>query len=237
MKHTAQSLATALVACFAAALVPSANAATGKLTQTAADSQMARLSSKGSQAFTDVALARAAIFNGHTTVARKLITAAQADLTSAAKDDTAVTKAESQLTPPPGATVPQSKSTSASPPIAWLPVGADITVADDFGSKPEQATALSSANEKLGKGQRVSAMQTLKLANVKIAYTMALVPLKQTITNVDEAAHLIASDKYYQADQKLKSVQDSERFDWLQLTATPATAASAPAAASSAGHS
>ncbi|WP_420852559.1 YfdX family protein [Paraburkholderia terrae] len=77
---------------------------------------MARLSSKGSQAFTDVALARAAIFNGHTTEARKLITAAQADLTSAAKDDTAVTKAESQLTAPPGATVPQSKSTSASPP-------------------------------------------------------------------------------------------------------------------------
>jgi hypothetical protein len=236
MKHTAHSLATVLVASFAAALAPSANATTGKPAQTS-ESHMARLSSKGSQAFTDIALARAAIFNGQTTEARKLIKAAQGDLKIAAKDDTAVTRTESQLTPPPGAPVSRSKPTVTSTPIDWLPVGADITVADDFGTKPEQANALASANEKLGKGQRVNAMQTLKLANVKVAYTMALVPLKQTTASVDEAAHLIADDKYYQADQKLKSVQDSERYDWLQLTATPVSGASTPAAASSSSHS
>lgn len=228
MRNSKLIITGLLVATGGATLASLSNAATNQTTPTSA-SDLGRLSTKGAEAFTDITLARAAIFNGHTAQAQTLVKNAQKDLKIAARDNTAFTEAASRLTSPPGDSASPPKSASTEIAVAWLPVGADITIADNFAPKPDKAAAVASANRKLKSGQPASAMQTLKLADIKIAYTMAVVPMNQTIASVDDAATLIASDRYYQADQKLKSIQDSERYDRIALDATPKVASTGPA--------
>ncbi len=96
-----------------------------------------------------------------------------------------------------------------------------MTVTDDFAAKPSQAKAVASANEQLKSGKPGAAMKVLKLADVNVSYTMAVVPLRQTIADVDKAAGLLSMDKYYEANQTLKQVQDSVRYDWVDLKALP----------------
>jgi hypothetical protein len=50
---------------------------------------------------------------------------------------------------------------------------------------------------------------------------MELVPLKQTMTDINQAASLLAQNKYYEANQALKQVVDSVRYDWVDLDAIP----------------
>lgn len=46
-------------------------------------------------------------------------------------------------------------------------------------------------------------------------------PPRQTIADVDKVAGLLWMDKYYEANQTLKQVQDSVRYDWVDLKALP----------------
>jgi YfdX protein len=191
------------------------------------NSDMGKLSAKGSQAFQEVELARLAIFNGHTGEATKLVKQAQQSLEVADKDKTQFMKAESDLSPPssmppPAAASAASQVAASKTPVSWLPVGADVTVVDDFAHSPVKSKAVASANEHLRKGQPGEAIDTLKVADVNVAYTMALVPMKQTMTDVDKASDLLAQGKYYQADQILKRVVDGVRYDQVDITAVPA---------------
>jgi len=185
----------------------------------AALNDIGKLSSQGSAAFDDIERARIAIFGGRPVQATKLVKEAQDSLKIAQKDNTAFLKAESDLKPPPSRTYASTalKGTTA---LSWLPVGADITVSDDF-STPSKARAVTSANAHLKKGQPDAAMKELKLANVGVSYTMEIVPLKQTTEDVNKAAGLLSLGKYYEADQVLKQVQDSVRYDWLDFSAVP----------------
>ncbi len=195
---------------------------------------MGKLSNQGSKAFSDIELARLAIFNGHPVEASRLVSEAQRSLKIAQTDDTAFLKAESDMKPPPSQ-VYQSSAAKDTKAVSWLPVGADVTVSDDF-TTPAKTTAVTSANAHLKKGQTNAAMKELKLANVGISYTMEVVPLKRTTVDVDKAAGLMKLDKFYQADQVLKQVQDSVRYDWVDVSAVPhssQTASSANANAAS----
>lgn len=185
----------------------------------AALNDMGKLSSKGSKAYEDIELARIAIFSGRPAQATKLVKEAQDSLKIAQKDNTAFLKAESDLKPPPSRTYASTapKGTTA---VSWLPVGADVTVSDDF-STPSKASAVTSANAHLKRGQPDAAMKVLKLANVGVSYTMEIVPFKQTTEDVDKAAGLLSLNKYYEADQVLKQIQDSVRYDWLDFNAMP----------------
>ncbi|MDI7066952.1 hypothetical protein QMO17_37645, partial [Klebsiella pneumoniae] len=54
--------------------------------------------------------------------------------------------------------------------------------------------------------------------------------------DIDKAAGLLAADKYYEADQVMKKVQDSVRYAWVDVkefpgqSAVPAKSASSAAA-------
>lgn len=197
---------------------------------------MGKLSSKGTQAFDDIRLARLAIFSGRPAQATKLVKEAQQSMKVAEKDNTAFLKAESDLKPPPSMNS-QPGAAKNTTPVSWLPVGADVTVTDDFSAKPTQSKAVASANEQLKKGKPEAAVKVLSLADVNVAYTMAVVPLKQTMTDIDTASGLLAADKYYEADQVMKKVQDSVRYDWVDVKALPGQSAVPAKSASSAAAS
>lgn len=215
LKRNASIVALAVTSC----VLSLSNAFAAQAPVSAAN-DMGKLSTQGSQAFEEIQQARLAIFSGHPAEATKLIRNAQQSMKAAQVDNTAFMKAEADLKTPPSMTY-QSSSTKNRTPVSWLPVGADVTVTDDFAAKPSQAKAMASANEQLKKGKPGAAMHVLKLADVNVSYTMAVVPLKQTVADVDKAAGLLSAEKYYEANQTLKQVQDSVRYDWVDLKALP----------------
>ena len=74
-----------------------------------------------------------------------------------------------------------------------------------------------------------STLEKLKLAHVDVNFTMAVLPLNKTITDVDQAATLINQGKYYEANAALKSAQDNMRFDVIDAIAVPQKATAATA--------
>jgi hypothetical protein len=219
--------------------------------QQAADKDVGKLSKDGAQAFRDLHLARIAIFDADPTLAKSLIGMAQAALAKAKTDEAVYTKAEADLRSPDkhaamakaadakaadaktaDAKTADAKTADAkgsAQPTAWLPVDGQLTLGEDFVATPTKAAAVATANKSLEKGDRKSAIDQLKLAGVDMNFVLAVVPLNQTTTDVDQAASLIGQGKYYEGNALLKKVEDGVRFDMVNVLGTPQKAA-APAA-------
>jgi hypothetical protein len=178
-----------------------------------------KLSRAGIQMMVDISLARASLFDGHTTLAAKQIKRAQLAIRQAQKDNTAFLKAESDLSPVPGHEKPASPDTTVK---AWLPVGGGVEVIDDYKTlTPEKAKAVEKANAKLKHGDEKGAVQQLKLADVHVISSVELAPLDTTVAGVNEAAGLMDADKYYEAGQVLHRIQDSIRVAVLDVDTAP----------------
>jgi hypothetical protein len=120
----------------------------------------------------------------------------------------------------------QAGGAPATQPVTWLPVDAQLVLADDFVARSkDQSKAIDEANQHLQKGDRQGAVGRLKLAGVDVDFTMAVVPLAKTTQEVDQAAKLIADGQYYQANVALKQAEDGVRFDVIDATAVPKVAA------------
>ena len=113
-----------------------------------------------------------------------------------------------------------AQTADAGTPKAWLPVDGEISVNEDFSANPTKAAAVSDANKSLAKGDRQGAMEKLKLAQVDLDYVLAVVPLKETINDVHQAATLVDGGKFYEASQQLRQVQDSTRYDMVDVVGT-----------------
>jgi hypothetical protein len=195
-----------------------------------------KLSIEGHKAIGDIAQARFAIFDGKPERAIQLIRHAQGALKLAHNDHTSFVKAEAEIKSPPGAPVPPAPPNTK--PIAWLPVDGSIVLDDDYKAMPpEKIKALGKANQQLKKGDHAGARETLRLADVNVIDTVALMPLDETITRVDTTAGLLATGKYYEASQVLRQIEQSVRYGSLDFEAKPkdnTAASSKPADAASA---
>jgi hypothetical protein len=240
MKSLAVALATTAILGSCAALAaeqPNAGSATTANQPTAttqsADKELGKLSVDGRKAFQDVRLARLAIFDGQPDQAKKYVDEAKASITKAKTDDSAFMKAEASLKPPAGVaqrTATQGagdKPTQSTTPTAWLPVDGGLTLGEDFVATPAKAAGVAKANDQLKKGDHKQAMETLKLADINVAFVMEVVPLDKTISGIDSAAQLIDSGKYYEGNQALKGVEDGVRFDVADANSGPEKASNA----------
>lgn len=238
---------TLLTAGFArAASDTTATAPAQKSEQAAATKDFGKLSAEGSNGFQDLTLTRIAIFDGRIDDAKKYVKRAETAFDKAKTDDTVFTKAEADLTPPAAKNAPSKQTvgsastpanntpdkTSAnqrSPeqlkkPIAWLPVDGALSINEDYTGNSEKTAAVAEANKHLKTGDRNGAIEKLKLADLNLDVTLAVVPLEQTMDDVHQAATLINDGKYYEASQLLRQAQDGERYDVTDIIATPAPA-------------
>jgi hypothetical protein len=215
--------------------------------QTAADKDFGKLSADGSRAFEDLTLTRLAIYDGRIGDAKKYVNEADTALRKAKTDETVFTKAQADLKTPPSKDASANKTVSgAAPvtnvegekipgasngmpaemadqkkPIAWLPIDGAITINEDYTANPAKTAAVADANKSLKSGDRKSAMEKLKLADMKVDVTLAVIPLEQTIKYTHQAASLINDNKYYEASQVLRQAQDNLRFDIASIPDTP----------------
>lgn len=235
-----ESLAAALVA--TTILSGYAYAADHSTPQASADrvaitKDFGKLSKDGAQGFKDLQLTRLAIFQADPAQAKDMIAKAQAAFAKAKSDDAVFTKAEAEFT---GATDVAGHKAIAQPgkdadksgskeQIAWLPVDGQLILGDDFVATPAKTSAVTEANKNLSKGDQKGALEKLKLADIDVNFTMAVLPLNKTLADVNQAATLIGQGKYYEANAVLKTAQDGMRFDVINAVAVPQTAK--PAAA------
>lgn len=120
----------------------------------------------------------------------------------------------------------QTSAADMKTPKAWLPVDGEMTIDEDLSASPAKKAAVADANKSLEKGDKTGAIEKLKVANVDIDYAIAVVPLKQTMDDVSQAETLVNQGKYYEASQMLRDVQDSTRYDVLDIDGVPKKAAS-----------
>jgi len=211
------------VALLAATAISSAAFAVDRTAdQSAADHDFTKLSTDGLKAFQDVRLARIAIFNGQTKQAKTYVNEAKAEIAKAQTDNTAFTKAESDIKTPSAMAKPDAAKTPPSTtPIAWIPVDGSLTLDEDYTATPDKAKGVAAANEKLKNGQSKEAMDALKLAQIDAIFVTELAPMESTVTGIDNAAKLIDEGQYYQGNQQLKLVEDGVRFDAIDMTDLP----------------
>ena len=189
--------------------------------QTSEDHDAAKLSKDGYAAIRDISEARLAIFNGQTAQAKMLTNKAQTAFEKAKSDDSAFTKAESDLIAPSGKTQPGSGTAPSTTPTAWIPVDGSITLGEDYIDTPAKSAGVAKANDQLKKGDHKRAMETLKLADINVSFVSEVAPVDKTMNGIKKAAELIDAGKYYEANQALKGVEDGFRFDVTDVDATP----------------
>ncbi|GJD29166.1 hypothetical protein PMNALOAF_0398 [Methylobacterium adhaesivum] len=205
--------------------------------QKAADRDVGKLSKDGAQAFRDLHSARIAIFDAAPAQAKEEIAKAQEALTKAKTDEAVFVKAEADLKGStvkpahPAAAETADKAKPGTQPVAWLPIDGQLTLGEDFVATPAKTAAVTDANKSLEKGDRKSAVETLKLAGVDVNFTLAVVPLAQTTADVDQAATLIGQGKYYEANAVLKKAEDGVRFTMVDTVALPKKATANTSAA------
>ena len=217
---------TMLAGAVAAQQTPAAPAPASTTPSTATTQQKAeaardfmKLSADGAIAFRSLHMARLAIFEADPVAAKKMLADARAALAKAKVDSTAFTKAEAELKAPKG--MEAAPSAAAGPAVAWLPIDGQLTLGEDFVATPAKAAAVAEANKHLEKGQRTEAIEKLRLADVNVAFTMALAPLDRTMTDVDMAAKLLDEGKYYEANAAMKKAEDGVRYDSVAIVAVP----------------
>jgi hypothetical protein len=203
---------------------PAASEATGG--QRSVDRDFTKLSVDGAQAIRDVHRARFEIFQGELDKARTDIDNASSELQRAQRDNTSFMKAESELKPQAGVNQPGNGQSStgqaaSTTPIAWLPVDSDFALGEDYVATPKKTAAVGQANQQLKSGNRQKALEALKLSDVDLTFVLEVAPLQKTVAGVEEAKQLMAQDKYYQANQALKGVEDGLRFDVNDISAVP----------------
>jgi hypothetical protein len=195
--------------------------------QDAADHDFTKLSAEGLKAFQDVRLARVAIFDGNTQEATTDLNNAKAAIAKAKTDDTVFMKAEADLKPPAGMTNPPAdKASSGATKTAWIPINGALTLDEDYTESPTKAAGVAKANEQLKKGDAKEAVNQLKLAEIDAVFVTEVAPLDKSTSGIDQAAQLIDSGKYFQANQALKAVEDGVRYDAVDVTGVPQKTAS-----------
>ena len=211
-----------------------------------------KLSKDGARAYQDLTLARLAIFDGRADDAKKLVDDADSGFNKAKSDESVFTQAEAtmrshsmQKNDASSSSKDASNTQSANDagasngsasnnngdvnkPVAWLPVDGAISINEDFTATPAKAKAVQDANKSLAQGDKKGAMEKLKLAAVDTSVTIAVVPLQQTIDDVNQAKQLIDSGKYYEGSQKLRMVQDATVITIADVPDMPAKGQAKP---------
>ena len=185
-----------------------------------ADKILDKVSMEGNSAMRDVRWARVAIFDGQPQKAEKMLDEAKKNL------DTTEKQAPQLLV----ALKSKEKGAGVKPQTNLIPIDAWLVLSEDFVPTPEKTAKIKEANEHLKKGARGKAVEILRAADIGVAVTRVLMPLKATIKDVNQASTLLKEHKYYEANLALKGAQDGLIMDTVGLDApaVPAKKESTP---------
>lgn len=156
------------------------------------------IAERGNEALQDVRMARLAIFQGVPEHAVKLVDSAAALIK---EDSTDWSKY-----------VYTGKKPAANN-DRYVVIDAAMGISENYIASPKKEAAIHEANEKLAKGDKSGAVQTLRLADIAVVKNIYLLPLAHSQKAIADARTLLDQHKYYEANLALKSVEDGVVID------------------------
>jgi len=171
------------------------------------DKDLIKVSEDTQSSMRDVHGARLAIFNGQPEQARTYVDAAETRIAAAVQD------AEKYAL---DIKAPKTED-------SYVPFDASLTLLNSFEPTAEKKSQLAKADAHLQKGKKKEAIEALKLAEIDVAVTTSMVPVKFAKAQIDQAARLVAEHKYYEANMALKAVDDAVVVDTYAIDAVPKT--------------
>lgn len=158
------------------------------------------------KALREVRAARIAIFNGDTDNALKFVTDAKSDM-----------EAAKALIPTHGIKSEQAPNKDD----FYIPFDTSIRLSEGFVPTDEKSEAISKANEHLAKGEQKQAQDVLKLANIEVAVSAALIPAETSVEHLQDASRLLDQHKYYEANLALKALEDTVLVESYAIDGIP----------------
>ncbi len=159
---------------------------------TSQQSKIIQTSEETFAALREVQSARLAIFNAKPKIAVKIIVSARDHLQNAMKDAKNIA-------------VKTGKSKSD----LYVPFDVSMSLAEGYKEMKNKSEKIKKANKYIEKGKEKKAIEVLKLANVDVTITAALIPIKAANNHVSDALKLLKEKKYYEANLALKALSDS----------------------------
>ncbi len=104
---------------------------------------------------------------------------------------------------------------------AYIPFDTSMALAEGFVPDEDKKAVLTKANEHLAKGEKAHAVEALKLANIDVSVSAAMIPAASSLKHVDEAVTLLSEKKYYEANLALKAVEDSVLIETYDINTIP----------------
>ena len=104
---------------------------------------------------------------------------------------------------------------------SYVPFDANLTVLKDFEPTASNKEQIAKANAHLHKGEKQAAIEDLKLAQIDVAVTTRMIPVKFVKEQIGQAAKLVADHKYYEANLALKAVDDAVVIETYAIDSVP----------------
>ena len=195
----------------AAATTTQGKDAVAKTTASSANKQLLTTVDDAFAAMRETRAARLALFDGNTDLAGKMTSDAISKMKSAQASEAKW-----------GVSTKAGKTG-----VTYVPFDSSIALGEDFTVTPDNAKAVSKANDQMAKGDAKSAADTLKASDIDVSVSAALVPAKLSLTHLQDAANLIKKGSYYEANLALKAVEDGVVIDQWSLNDLPKQAGNA----------
>lgn len=220
MTHAQRNLARSFIVAAVVALVSVTGTAAASThpTQSKLDKILANVYHEGYLAEHEARMARVAIFDGQPKEAQRLIEQAKANLATAETHAPKITITVRTVEKMGKKTIDSTKSRETTD---YIPINAYLSVSEDFIASPDKLDKINKANEHLRKGEHKKAVEALKDADVGVAVTQELMPLKTTVAGVNKSLKLMKQRKYYAANLALKDATDGVVSDTVLLYEPP----------------
>jgi len=170
------------------------------------DSQLLKTSNEAYRALREVRAARLSIFNGDSSKATKFANDAEKALLAAQKNAADFA-------------VPTKKGRKSGE--IYIPFDMSMSLAEGFVATPEKASKLKEANIHIAEGKSKKAAEVLKLANIDVTVTAALLPISSSVNHMTDAVLLIKNGKFYEANRELMAVEESVIIDSYGIDTVP----------------
>ena len=150
--------------------------------------------------------ARLALFDGATGHAEKLV------------KDAAKRLEEAQAGLGEHAMMPTKKGDATQ---TYVPFHTSFSLAEGFVPQELHKGALEQANRQLAEGDQKGAAESLRVANIDLWVSAAMIPAKSSLEHVQEAEKLIGEKKFHEANLALKAVEESVIVEAYSAHAVP----------------
>ncbi|WP_317627576.1 YfdX family protein [Rhodalgimonas zhirmunskyi] len=103
----------------------------------------------------------------------------------------------------------------------YVPFDVSMALGESFTATPENQKAVSEANQHMQKGDEIKALDVLRVNDVDVTLSAALLPVTETHDHLQYAMKALDEGKYFDANLALKAIDDGIIVQSYGINAIP----------------